>query len=663
MTSLFSVVIPTTGRSQLIEKALRAIAAQNRPPREVIVVIRSDDTVTRHRLTAMAEELDQEEAFGGGQFSLRIETVDEPGLVAALNVGLYAVTSEFVAFTDDDAVPGPAWLSSFEAVYRRDPSVGGVGGRDVIFENGAWIDARPCSVGRLSWFGRLGSNHHLGVGEAREVDFLKGVNMSYRADAAKMVGFDERLRGSGCQVANEVSLGLPLRRWGWRLLYDPQITVEHFPATRPPGDDRLSRDLGYLRDAAFNESLLICEQLGWARRLVFLVYAIVVGNRRHYGLGQALRFLPRRGRIVFSEWIATAHGRLNGLRSRRRRDVAVHAPPTDGGAAVDDGLRATVVVPTFRRVASLRRCLDALDRQTRSPDETIIIVRREDESTRRSLEDDPPPDHLRPRVLLVDEPGVIHAINMAIAAATGDIIAFTDDDARPWATWLERLARHFADPTVGGVGGRDWVFEDGQRQIGAEPRVGTLRWFGQLVGNHHLGVGPPRDVDALKGVNMAFRLDLAKRVGVDPRLLGEGAQVANEVTLSLPLRRQGWRIVYDPSIAVDHHPSVRHDIDQRQGHNPTATYNASHNVTLPILEHLPSWRLAAFALWATLLGTRRHWGVAQFFRFVLWHPGGSLPHLVSSLRGRRAAVATWRREPAGPASVVTSTDATRMAKA
>ncbi len=637
----FSVVIPTTGRSQLIEKTLLAIVAQDLLPQAVIIVIREGDTATRERLTAIADEL-------GHALPLRIETVDEPGLVAALNVGLYAVDSDFVAFTDDDAVPSPTWLADLLAVYRNDPSVGGVGGRDVITEHGRLLEARLCSVGKLSWFGRLGSNHHLGMGPAREVDFLKGVNMSYRTDIARTVGFDVRLRGRGCQVANEVSLGLPLRRHGWKLIYDPSITVDHRPATRPPDDDRLSRDLKYLNDAAFNEALLIAEHVTLWRRVVFMIYAFAVGNRRNYGFLQSLRFLPQRGLIVFPEWFATAKGRWAGFRARRGEDVLEHAPrPLRSGPGQvrrEDSGRCglTVVVPTYRREPALRQCLAALASQEQLPDETLVVVRDVDATTRASLEADPPDQALNARLIIVSRPGVVHALQTAAKQVTTDLVAFTDDDAMPWPCWIRKLVRSFEDPQVGGVGGRDWVTEQGITQFGAARTVGVLRSYGKLIGNHHLGVGPARDVDTLKGVNMAFRTPLVQQVGFDARLRGEGAQVANEVALCLPIRAAGWKILYDPSIAVDHHPSVRYGVDKRHVFNYQATREATHNITLPVLEHLPALRRAVFIAWWLLVGTRRFYGLLQLVRFAKAHGGVSLLRFKASMHGRFDAIKAWR---------------------
>ena len=60
-------------------------------------------------------------------------------------------------------------------------------------------------VGKLAWFGRLTGNHHLGVGGGREVDVLKGVNMSFRREAIADLRFDQRMRGSGAKVRQFLS--------------------------------------------------------------------------------------------------------------------------------------------------------------------------------------------------------------------------------------------------------------------------------------------------------------------------------------------------------------------------------------------------------------------------------------------------------------------------
>ena len=78
-------------------------------------------------------------------------------------------------------------------------------------------------------------------GPPREVDVLKGANMSYRRQRHQGIGFDERLRGAGAQVHFEVALGLAVKRAGWRLIYDPAVAVDHYPAQRFDDDERAGR--------------------------------------------------------------------------------------------------------------------------------------------------------------------------------------------------------------------------------------------------------------------------------------------------------------------------------------------------------------------------------------------------------------------------------------
>ena len=158
-----------------------------------------------------------------------------------------------------------------------------------------------------------------------------------------------------------------------------------------------------------------------------------------------------------------------------------------------------------------------------------------------------------PSVVGVEVPAganLVASMNAGLARTSGEFVALTDDDAEPRPDWLARLLPYFDDPGVGGVGGRD----DQAANPGEAADVGRVQWFGRVIGNHHLGVGPPRDVDVLKGVNCCFRGNLLRSVGFDRRLRGRGNVSHWELALCLRLRRDGWRLVYDPAIRVDHHP-------------------------------------------------------------------------------------------------------------
>ncbi len=308
-------------------------------------------------------------------------------------------------------------------------------------------------------------------------------------------------------------------------------------------------------------------------------------------------------------------------------------------------LAISVVIPTYRRPKDLARCLEALEKQKRPADQVLVTVRDTDTETWTFLESFNP--QLLPLSIIkvsVSVPGVVAAMNMGMDAASGDIIAFTDDDATPHTDWLERIEAHFlSDSNIGGVGGRDWVYHGTQLEEGEREVVGQVQWFGRVIGGHHLGVGESREVDVLKGVNMSFRRSAIGQMHFDPRMRGTGAQVHFELAFSLALKRAGWKLIYDPKVAVNHYPAQRFDEDQRNRFNDIALINAVHNETLVLLENLPLTRRAAFVLWATFVGTRDAPGFLQWLRFLPKEGTLAGQKLLASLRGRWQAWETWQQ--------------------
>ncbi|NML33894.1 glycosyltransferase family 2 protein [Paraburkholderia antibiotica] len=306
-------------------------------------------------------------------------------------------------------------------------------------------------------------------------------------------------------------------------------------------------------------------------------------------------------------------------------------------------LKVSVIVPTYRRTADLARCLAALDAQQRRADEVVVIVRHDDYATldwlrtREATQPDP-----RRCVVLVRKPGVVAAYNLGIESASGDVLCFTDDDAAPHSDWIARIAKSFrSNPKLGGIGGRDIVHERGGILEGRKPHVGLVRWYGRTIGNHHIGHGAAREVQVLKGVNMAFRRDAIGSLRFDPRLRGTGAQVHCEMAFSLDLRRRGWTLVYDPALLVEHFPAARSDEDQRFSFNDTAFYNASFNLRLIMCEHLTPPGRWAFVVYSTLIGDRADPGFLRALSLA-FERGGLALSLHKWRVGLRAMRGAWQ---------------------
>lgn len=295
-------------------------------------------------------------------------------------------------------------------------------------------------------------------------------------------------------------------------------------------------------------------------------------------------------------------------------------------AFLETPVNVSVIVPTYRRTVDLARCLAALEAQQWHADEIIVVARHDDRATLDWLRtlDATQPDARR-KVALVYVSGVVAAYNLGIETATGDIVCFTDDDAAPHADWVGRIVKVFeADPSLGGLGGRDIVHDREGILAGQKEVVGLVRWYGRPIGNHHIGYGAPRPVQVLKGVNMAFRRDAIGALRFDTRLRGSGAQVHCEMAFSLDIKRRGWNLIYDPSLLVEHYPAQRSDEDQRHKFNDAAFYNASFNLRLIMCEYLSPIGRWAFVAYSTLIGNRADPGLVRALLLAFGSDGMAL---------------------------------------
>jgi hypothetical protein len=177
----------------------------------------------------------------------------------------------------------------------------------------------------------------------------------------------------------------------------------------------------------------------------------------------------------------------------------------------------SIVLPTYKRPGDLRRCLAGLQNQRSPPQEVVVILRHDDGDSREVTSSI---GAANVRSIDVREPGVLAALNAGVDAARGDVIVFLDDDACPRPEWLVTLCCHFDDPRVGAVGGKDAIPSPSQS---GPPTldVGRVTRWGKVIGNHHLAAGPVREVEILKGVNMAFR---RRALALPVELRGTGSQ-------------------------------------------------------------------------------------------------------------------------------------------
>lgn len=251
------------------------------------------------------------------------------------------------------------------------------------------------------------------------------------------------------------------------------------------------------------------------------------------------------------------------------------APPADALPSI------SVVIPTMlERADGLQACLRSLAALDYPSFEVIVVDNRREGASPVEI----PGVH----VLRESLPGISAARNRGLAEATGEIVAFTDDDVEVDPGWLLAIAERLqAHPEEACVTGLTLPRElETEAQIALEDYYGSfgLRTFEQI--SHHLRVPPgpkallsPATVDAVgedgrsrrsfslyatgsfgHGANMAVRTQTLRDLGGFDIALGAGTPTCGGEDLAMFARLiwRGYSIGFEPAALV-HHTHRRDD--------------------------------------------------------------------------------------------------------
>ena len=196
--------------------------------------------------------------------------------------------------------------------------------------------------------------------------------------------------------------------------------------------------------------------------------------------------------------------------------------------------RVSVVVCSYNGERTIGRCLEELGRLD-YPDYEVIVV--DDGSTDRTAAIAAEFDV---RLIRTKNRGLSAARNTGLEAATGEIVAFTDDDAWPDPDWLRYLAHAFGSTDHAGIGGPNLVPDDAgtvESAVAHSPGGPTHVLLSDEVAEH------------IPGCNMAFRREALEAIGgFDERFRVAG----DDVDICWRLQERGWMIGFCPAAVVLH---------------------------------------------------------------------------------------------------------------
>jgi GT2 family glycosyltransferase len=215
-----SVVVPTYGRPDLLERCLKALLQQTlcRTRYEIIVCDDGPSRTTQSVVQAAAER-------SAGEPVIRYFAVkNSQGPAGARNVGWRASGAPVVAFTDDDTIPGPTWLDA--GMTAMSPGVDAVAGRIMM----------PLPR-RVSDYARDAS--HL-----QEAEFATA-NCFVRREALEEIGgFDEQFTSAWREDSD---LHFSLIEHGYRIISAPAAMVIH-----PLRESRFAAGIAMQRKVMFD---------------------------------------------------------------------------------------------------------------------------------------------------------------------------------------------------------------------------------------------------------------------------------------------------------------------------------------------------------------------------------------------------------------------------
>lgn len=185
----YSVVTPTVGRPSL-NKLLAALHQPSGPPPAEVVIV--DDRPDQRRPLAVGET----------SFAVRVVPGAAMGPAAARNRGWRQTTSTWVAFLDDDVVPGPRWRGELAVDLGEAAQLGSVAGTQGRLRVPLPTGRRP-----TDW-----ERNVAGLAHARWAT----ADLAYRRDVLIEVGgFDERFPRA---FREDADLGLRVTDAGYVIL-------------------------------------------------------------------------------------------------------------------------------------------------------------------------------------------------------------------------------------------------------------------------------------------------------------------------------------------------------------------------------------------------------------------------------------------------------------
>ncbi|EQD33535.1 Glycosyl transferase, family 2 domain protein, partial [mine drainage metagenome] len=214
----------------------------------------------------------------------------------------------------------------------------------------------------------------------------------------------------------------------------------------------------------------------------------------------------------------------------------------------------SLIINTYNRMHTLPNALDAVQRLRYPHLEVIVVNGPSTDNTEEYLQKNWAG---KLKILSCPEANLSLSRNIGIAAAAGDIIAFTDDDGIPEPDWLDWIVQAYDDPSVGAVGGfvRNNSGVEFQTKFILSNRNGDSNEFIDSKEFWKSNGKSKFEFKRLIGVNCSFRKSVLLEVGGFDE---EYSYFYDEVDLAIRINEAGFEFDIIPTAEVHHKYAASH---------------------------------------------------------------------------------------------------------
>ena len=206
-------------------------------------------------------------------------------------------------------------------------------------------------------------------------------------------------------------------------------------------------------------------------------------------------------------------------------------------------MKITVIIPVYNEEKGIEKCLKSIINNTRSPDEIIVADGMSEDKTRELIS-----QFSQVKLLSNTKRTAASGRNLAISAASGDIIVFTDGDCYADSKWIEKIEKSFEYYNLDALGGK---------VVAAKAENKFEEFWNHLAWNVLMSFG---DVsykvvdrtmnDAFVTANCAYRKDILNKLNGFDEWFGNNAE---DVDLSWRALSLGANMRYIPEAVIYAH--------------------------------------------------------------------------------------------------------------